>query len=1158
MDNYELKINGKFADVGKDFGIRLNRQIVNPSELNTKDAQMSFNITLPSVPVNNEIFKHANIEETRDKFNRIYTAELNVNGVRVFPPAGVIGYFRPSNISDKGYKGNLYIPVPKTVKDIFGETKLNANPEYRIDFEDFAEYVSAYNLAAASAPQPAIFPMVLYGVLLKGPLNKNGNTYSARDIWDASVQMSIQTLPPSINVLIMLKHIFNARGYILNGSAFDDVRLTKVYMSYKNSDDYVQPWNYGQHAKLRIRGSWSSKYNKRTGAQEFERGVSQGSDSSGPLYGCDFLDATNTKLEVLEDTGGNVIYNEVNDASGRAYVRAQIRIPVSGFYKVEFNAGLKIDSIENWRATDSATGVQHVGGRSEHQNNALGQSMYEIRLCRDKGSREFGINNPALNGRFYYNNLPQNTLFDAVNIPKYFPQNGPNGQLNFIDSAQDNAHLMGFNFGWQGVRQDLVNGKVVLTPRQREFNNPKAGLSPNAQVLVSKPALSWDASLGSDKVTRLAVDASGYWKYGRIGDFDNEGDNPTVEIDYSAGDKITGQYLDINGIPRAYDDSTLTPRKLGLAIASDTGEYIENTAYQCSILIKVAGFTNLRFTGWVPSGVPNIAVVSFLDAELNYIGYQIKTTFAEEYFTNERILAPYNAEYVQVCTGIDDPLSITATNIYGDYVILNKFPLERWFNYKFTAPSGSNYSGYVFLYDGATATEPVSKILFEDGVALVDTSIPTLQDFDPHVTLYLATTQFNVDGTLEIDRRIDSESSEVIGYELSNKYKIDLDNAPLNFAKVGQYDGAPADANWHAQGSSNGVVWLEAGELLTVASISGEGAYRRSGMHTTYGWTSHEIKFDLSVQPFRTDADWLKVNLNGNGTAAMDWNDPPNFITDSINLVGFLSADIKTDDFIDNFCKAFNLRLSQTADNVFKLDVKQNRASVSNLFLDLDNVTSIRDRENLPLGLPKSYNIGFTVDQDEQGFVESGDDGGGSFATGALEGVVAEQKSSFSYNWFKRITKTESGGAVFLDLPVISKSDVWSPSMPYPEAMTKRYTDLAYRFWYYDGLLNDSGATFQFNGADLKIAKVSNEITGLSILNYKNQKYTILDNYFTVLINGSSHYTEVEGYITPAQYQSLDGAIYAMFNRDLYFIAELTGYDPTAKNKTKLKLIRKI
>ena len=121
----------------------------------------------------------------------------------------------------------------------------------------------------------------------------------------------------------------------------------------------------------------------------------------------------------------------------------------------------------------------------------------------------------------------------------------------------------------------------------------------------------------------------------------------------------------------------------------------------------------------------------------------------------------------------------------------------------------------------------------------------------------------------------------------------------------------------------------------------------------------------------------------------------------------------------------------------------------------------------------------------------------------------------------------------------------------------KSYTDLAPRFWLYGGLLNDLGASFTFNGDSVAVAKVTNS-NDLITLDYKGGKLSILDGFFTLLITGSSHYTKAEGYLSPAQYEALNGTTYAMFNGDLYYIAELSGYDPSGRNKTEIKLIRKI
>lgn len=1022
MNNQELYINGRAVDLPQTLGVRLNRALINPGELNTKNAEFSYSIVLPPTNRNSVAFALADVEETKNKFNRTYAAEYISDGVRIF-----IGRFRVTEITADGFKGNLYVPERKSVKDIFGELKLNENAPYRIPFGDFVASINQYNAAAAAGPQAAIFPYVLYGLLPKVPLNRNANMYSPRTVWDDTVRIGIADLPPSINPVAMLRHIFESQGYNLVGSALTDERIARVYMSYRNDPAYVQPWNYGTHAVLRVSGVWSSTTNRRTGGYFLERGVNQGYGGSGDVaYAVDMLDSTNAAITINEDKGGNVFVNELEDAAGAVWVNGQIRVPVAGFYKVRFGASVRVFDNNNWNEVDPATGIRHISGRSSEAANTLPNNAIEVRLSRD-GNRgaDFNLSSPKLNGVFYYNNMPQNQTFDENNIPKYYPQVTANGQLNLVDAAQDRAHLLGFAWGsHEGYQTD-------------DYYNPRDTDRRFAQVLAAKPGQSWDAGAATDKPTRIAVQSPGWWKYGRVGTFENDQENPDRNIDYSGGPFENNADLDENGIA-------------------------------------------------IPGAQGN--------------------------------------------------------------VILYKFPLERYFTYRLVAPG---HEGTAFLHNG-TADVPVARVEFVNGVASFDTSFSPIITFNPRLTIMLKNEDFDINGTLVISRIMTEADATVIGWELTNRHAISLNNAPGNYSRRGQFDGSPADPNWTAQGAGACVVWLEAGELLTVSSVSSEGRYQRSNSRNRWGLVNHEIKFDLQVEAFRNDPAWYKVNLAGNGTGAMNWGDAPTFDTDSIDLVKFLHADTKTDEFIDNFVKAFNLKLSQIDDNTFSLDLKQTRRSVSALSVKLDNVASIAERINSPLGLPPEYRIGFTVDQDEQGFVESGDDGGGTFKTGVDDGgTPVEQKSNFSYNWFKAITQGNS----VLQLPVITKSEAWDPLVPYAEAMAKRYTSQPYRFWYHNGNLP---GVFTFNRSGLTLAQVSNELPGANILNYKNARFTLLDNFFTILINGASHYTEIEAYLTPAQYADLNGAIMGELNGDLYYIGQLQGYDPTGRNKTKIKLIRRI
>lgn len=1051
MTNIELYINGKLCDTTKDFIPRLNKQLLNPAELNTKDAQMSFTISIPATENNNAVFNYSHVEETKNKLNREYSAELIINSVRI-----LVGRFRVSEITAKGYKGNLYVPQGKEIKDIFGDLRLTDNPPYTIGFTNFVTSINTYNNNAATTPQPAIFPYVLYGLLPKVPTTKDGNTYTARDVWDASVRIGIEDFPPSINVLLLLKHIFQSNGYKIIGSAFDDRALTEIYMSYKNPTTYRQPWNYGYHAKIQLTGHWSSRYNARNSyAPYLEKGVFVGSDDTGTVYACNLLSATNSQISVTQDTGANVNYREIEDSAGRVWVDGQIRIPASGFYKVRFNASIQVYSTINWRQTDGVTDVQHIGGSTANASNTMLNNLYEIRLCRDRKTADFNLSEPKFNGTFYRNNQPQDNIVTDLlgNIfgnddddpkegqPRYFPSVTSDGQINLVDKYQDKKHLLGFAFGANTDYASALSSNYI---------NPIDAYSKYfGQVLAAKPGVSWERSENDGDINRIAIQNPGYIKYGRLEQLDNPGQYPPVNLNWSGGPFINDFALDALGNPT----------------------------------------------------VPALG-----------------------------------------------------------NIVLHRFPIDRYFTYALVGGTTA-FTGTAYVHNGSD-TVPLAAFPIINGIGGVETTFGTRPETlsNLKLTIIIKSGSFDVTGSLVINRSITVASQDAIGYTPTDKYAITLDNAPANFARRGQYNGGFGwDSDWYAQGEANAVVWLEAGELLTIASVTSEGRYRENGMHSTFGWVGHELHYSLSVQPFRTDAGWLKVNDAGRGTAAMDWNDTPNFISDYIDLIDFLSSDVRIDDFIDNFCKAFNLKLSPVDSNTFSLDIKQTETTIGGNFIDLDTQASVVDRVNTPLNLPGTYRIGFTVDKDEQGYNMTSDDGGGEFSTDAIEASIIEQKSFFSYNWFMAIAKFSGPPpGVQLYIPVISKKDVWDTSVPYEEAMLKRYTDQPYRFWYYHGLLTVNGATFPFLGGNLQPARLSDTLSFVSVLNYKNQQFSILQNYFTLLVDNSSHYTELQAYLTAEQYHAFNGSMLARFNGDIYYVAEISGYDPTGRNKTTIKLIRKI
>ncbi|MFV0331727.1 MAG: hypothetical protein ACK5KL_18215 [Dysgonomonas sp.] len=402
----------------------------------------------------------------------------------------------------------------------------------------------------------------------------------------------------------------------------------------------------------------------------------------------------------------------------------------------------------------------------------------------------------------------------------------------------------------------------------------------------------------------------------------------------------------------------------------------------------------------------------------------------------------------------------------------------------------------------------------------------------------------------------------------SNEFKVEIDNAPISYTVID-------DDKMAAKGRIAQIVWLNAGEKLTLTEISDRGL-RWDIIYNDkrYGWIRHSVDFQLSIEPFIKDLDWLTMMPDGASDPTkptMKWNDDSTFEQGKINLVDFMPKDVKINEWIDNFCKAFNLNMIHTGGTNFELNVKNNEVATNLSYLiDLDKKASIKQRRNESLKLPYVYELGFTIDTAEEGYhetmtnkkpgdesekiVNSGDDGGGKFYTGSYETTKLTHTSNFSYNWTKDIEIKDSDKP--LEIPVISEHEIWEKKPDYDEMKDKMYYDKPQRFWYKNGIFD----TIMNNESNVTLALTGNEYKNNEkqiVLNYKNKPDTIARNYFLLLADNNNNYTIVECYLTAEEYHNL-GKSLVKLNGDLYHIAEVDGYDPLGKNKCTLKLIRRI
>ena len=955
MTNIELYINKKLCDIQSPdrLGVRLNRVLINPSELNTKDAQYSYSITIPSTPANDAIFGYANVEEVKNKFNHIYTAQLYVDSIRIFD-----GQFKISQIdSDGSYKGNLVVPVKKTIKDIFGDKKMTEiEGEWKLDLSDpqnegrplaMVDMLNKYN---ADKGRPAcIFPLVLYGLLPKVPKDGEGN-YSGKTHWDKYVRLGIQDFPPSINCLEAIKNIFNyykdveGNKYHIGGSAFDDARLANLYMSYQNQTNYQQEWNWGHLGKFRIKGSWTNFKKDENNTKTFEHYFHRNDDGGrwNHFYTANLFGSSMIDIEYIKDGGTNIFESSTKVAKFKEDRKnIHITIPQSGLYKIQLQVDLKVRSDP---FTESDNGYKYIGGNNpfntpyeEVKRNDFTNSRYEVKLLRDFGEGSFDIDDLKFDATLYRDNLPQN---NDSKMTRYFPVPGGCNEgvfdgncIQMIDPLQNMKLVSGFRWGEYG-KSKITNGEV-------------------------KPY---------------------------------------------------------------YYDKELAPNPL-----------------------------------------------------------------------EEDLDTPFEYRYNRIMA------------------IKHGWSWDNKFSQKNKIYSAIHSPGY-----------------------------KKIQGTDP-----------------------DKESESVEADSLTNLFNVIVKDAPNRIENIDSMTG---------KGKLNQIVWLDKGEHLTLVSVTSSGHSKGNE-----GWMVHDIDFTLDVEPFRTNPEWITVNNKGTGTVPMNWNDSSDFKKDYINLFKFLPSEQKIDEWLDNFCKAFNLQLTQPEDGKFELNVKQSKHAVSiPSLIDLDNKASIARRTNEPLGLPSEFKLGFKINEEEEGYVKAdagNKDGGGSFFTGNLDGQVVPQTSNFSYNWFKKITKDivtgrdgegeDIMGTIELELPVITNKEIWNEDgEDYAQMVKKLYTNYSQRFWYKSDELYNVGIIWNNHDEqrDLLLPHLQSGVSRENILtlDYYNNPNSILTTYFNIIATDDSNYTYVECYLSPDEYEQMDGSKLVKLNGDLYYIAAIEGYDPMGKNSAKLKLIRKV
>lgn len=300
------------------------------------------------------------------------------------------------------------------------------------------------------------------------------------------------------------------------------------------------------------------------------------------------------------------------------------------------------------------------------------------------------------------------------------------------------------------------------------------------------------------------------------------------------------------------------------------------------------------------------------------------------------------------------------------------------------------------------------------------------------------------------------------------------------------------------------------------------------------------------------------------------------FDTD-LNLGNFLSKETKCSDFVNEYLKLFNLQYSQTDEKSINIS-KRKLNDFIKVPINIDDRTNNKNATILPVDYPSSMSVQFSIDEEEAGFYysvpeeyindedwkEHADKGYDIIKyTNNPEGDEQTVSLNTSYCWyhdFKIYPTNEQGEQsdteAIIHLPIISKDEWMIDNYKMEESMKHDGKGLHTRLWYRN--TEPSGYTvYTTNKQPINLYIPLNKRESLPHLDYKETHESLLTNYYNIRQNNDSNLVEIEAYLTPDEYKRLKLSATVAFDRDIYDICSMTGYDPTGGNTTKLTLIKR-
>lgn len=394
---------------------------------------------------------------------------------------------------------------------------------------------------------------------------------------------------------------------------------------------------------------------------------------------------------------------------------------------------------------------------------------------------------------------------------------------------------------------------------------------------------------------------------------------------------------------------------------------------------------------------------------------------------------------------------------------------------------------------------------------------------------------------------------------LTDYNKNKLNNAPNNYCNL-------TNGDKNMNGKLYCIVELKKNDVLSLLGLTRTYEENRRN-NRSYTSAFFDATIDLTIEAFSPNSV-EDMQLKNQG-----WTTPTIFSKD-LRLSNFLNSEMKMYDFVNNVIKEFNLSYEQLG-NVININKQSFNINEAKYSVNIDNRTNINDCETSKIEYPSSIEVKYKIDTEEWGFEKTieedklnlpnwadfGDYGSSKIIlddNGENTSESIQLNTSYTYyDEFNKVNYNVDGSEKnreALRIPVISKFSYMIDGYDYEESMKHDGKGLPLRYWYKSNIKTNLTLTNN-QKVDIKLPINSYNVINLS---YKVNEDSILNNYFNITPYLSSNFVQVEVYLNPIEYKNIKNGCNIILDDDVYIVNEISGYDPTNNNKTKLLLMKKV